>query len=178
MVASTNRLRWFTSASIVGALVAACTPVVPPNATNADRICDALCARRTACGAGENDPTCQESCRDPKMKVRAYWRADYVEAASACIARASCNVSTEEVEGACLVAARPEPSDTARRACRIFEAKQRECIGAPEDVGQCLDGKNWRVFSDPVLEEFIACEGQHCGANSRKMCVDGVLGVD
>jgi hypothetical protein len=176
-VRTRDRLRaCLVSVFLLAALLVACTPVVPPVAANVDRICDTLCRRRGECRPGWDQTTCQASCRDRGSKRRPYWRADYVEAAVQCLASSSCDVILERVERACFIDTRPEPTDLARRACMAVEAKQRECIGSPEDVDECLNKWEWRLYSDPVLEELIDCEKQHCGGNRRKTCINEAMG--
>jgi hypothetical protein len=168
--------RGLATAAFLAALIVACTPLVPPNAANVDRICDTLCRRRGECKPGWDQTICQASCRDRGSKRRPYWRADYVEAAVQCLATSSCDVILQSFERACFVDTRPEPSDTARRACIAAEAKQHECMGSPQDVDECLTKWEWRLYSDPVLEEIIDCEKQHCGGDNRVHCINEAMG--
>jgi hypothetical protein len=93
-----------------------------------------------------------------------------------CIANSTCDVILQSVERTCFVDTRPEPSDIARRACIAAEKKQHECMGSPEDVDECLNKRGWRLYSDPVLEEMIDCEKQHCGGDNRTHCINEALG--
>jgi hypothetical protein len=168
----------FTAAAVATVLVA-CTPVVPPHLEYRDRMCDALCKRRSEClpGADGSDvKSCETNCRESGSKRRPYWRADYVDATVQCLETSTCGVIKESVERTCFLDTRPEPSDLARRACMAFEAKQRECVGAVEDIDACLNKLGWRLLSDPVLAELLDCEGQRCGGERRMMCVNEAFG--
>lgn len=168
--------RRIVGGAAVAAVIVACTPLVPPHLEYVDHICDTLCHKRGECSPGWDQKTCQTDCRERGNKRRAYWRADYVEAAVSCIANSSCDVVLQKVNAACFRDTKPEPSDIARRACTAAEAKDRECNGAPQNIDECLNKWNWRLYSDPVLEEIIDCEKQHCGGDNRVRCINEAMG--
>jgi hypothetical protein len=177
-MANRKRLRRRLPGVILPALaLVACIPRVPPHLENVERLCDTWCRERGMCTPGWNREACQTDCRERGDKRAPYWRGDYVESIVHCIEASRCEVLTaKDPQAICFAQTRPEPSETARRACIAVEAKQRECKAPPESVDDCLNEWNWRVLGDRVLEELIACERQACGAG-RTTCIDQALGL-